>query len=51
MVIMITRGSSCGCLIPFASHLEKNVVISGAMMFGYLVLDMNTVDLPLDCLP
>ena len=37
----------------FLSHLtlKKNVVISGAMMFGYRVLDMNIVDLSLDCLP
>ena len=30
---------------------KNNVVISGAMMFGYWVLDMNTIDLSLDCLP
>ena len=51
MVSIITRVSSCGCLIPFTSLLEKtNVVIPITMMFCYWVFDMNTVYLPLDCL-
>ena len=51
MVSIMTRVSSCGCLIPFTFLLEKtNVVIPSTMMLCYWVFDMNTVYLPLDCL-
>ena len=50
MVSIMTRGSSWGCLIPFASCSDKTMS-SFLTMFCHWVINRDVVHLPLNCLP